>query len=179
MMQCVKSVLCAAQPHPTGAELHQTERGKTMEKVEKILHDILNAGIALFRAGEGSVASAIADVKKTFEELKTKGAADNSEAAVKLRKTLDDIVKQASELNNKASSTYEESVKQLQDLYAKASAEIEKIVPKEQLEQIKSKIEELSKAIQERVEEVTKMGKEKAGETEQKTAETGANTTAV
>lgn len=130
-----------------------------MEKVEKILHDILNAGIALFRAGEGSIASAVADVQKTFEELKTKGAADNSESAEKLRKILDDIVKQAAELNNKASSTYGESLKQLQDLYAKASAEIEKIVPKDQLDQVKGKVEELSKAIQAKVDELTKSGK--------------------
>ena len=136
-----------------------------MEKVEKILQDVLNAGIALFRAGEDSVATAVADVKKTFEELKTKGAADNSESAVKLRKILDDIVKQAGDLSNKASSTYEDTVKQLQDLYAKASAEIEKIVPKEQLEQIKAKVDELSKAIQAKVEEVTKTAKEKTGGT--------------
>ena len=136
-----------------------------MEKVEKILQDVLNAGIALFRAGEGSVATAVADVKKTFEELKTKGAADNSESAVKLRKILDDIVKQAGDLNNKASGTYGDSVKQLQDLYAKASAEIEKIVPKEQLEQVKGKVDELSKAIQAKVEEVTKTVKEKTGGT--------------
>lgn len=136
-----------------------------MEKVEKILQDVLNAGIALFRAGEGSVASAVADVKKTFEELKTKGAADNSESAVKLRKILDDIVKQAGDLNNKASGTYGDSVKQLQDLYAKASAEIEKIVPKEQLDQVKGKVDELSKAIHAKVEEVTKTVKEKTGGT--------------
>lgn len=125
-----------------------------MEKVEQVLQDVLNAGIALFRSGEGSVASAISDVKRTFEDLKARGAADTSEEAVRLRKILDDIVKQAGDLNMKASTSYGESVKQLQSLYEKATVEIEKIVPKENLDQVKLKVEELSKAIQARVAEV-------------------------
>ena len=134
-----------------------------MEKIEQVLQDVLNAGIALFRAGEGTVTTAIADVKKTFDELKAKGAADSSEPAVQLRKILDDIVKQAGDLNNKANAGYGDAVKQLQDLYAKATVEIEKIVPKDQLDQVKGKVDELTKAIQAKVEEVTQLVKEKTG----------------
>lgn len=126
-----------------------------MENVEKVLQDVLNAGIALFRSGEGFIATAVGDVKRSFEELKAKGAADTSEEAVRLRKILDDIVKQASELNTRASTGYAESVNHLQGLYEKATVEIEKIVPKENLDQVKLKVDELSKAIQAKIAEVS------------------------
>ncbi|MBW7857089.1 MAG: hypothetical protein H3C43_02025 [Leptonema sp. (in: Bacteria)] len=132
-----------------------------MDKVEQLLQDVLNAGIALFRAGEGTVNKAIEDVKKNFDELKAKGAADSSEHAVHLRKILDDIVKKAGELGDKANTGYGEAVTQLQDLYGKATVEIEKIVPKEQVDQIKGKVDELTKAIQAKVDEVAQTVKDK------------------
>lgn len=122
--------------------------------MEKILHDILNAGIALFRAGEDSVNNAIKEVQRTFDELKSKGAADNSEAAVQLRKVLDDIVAQANELNQKTGDAYGQALTQLQDLYNQATVEIEKIVPEERVNEIKDKIEELSNVINSKLNEL-------------------------
>ncbi len=82
--------------------------------MEKILHDILNAGIALFRSGEDTVATAVKDVQKSFDDLKDKGAADTSEAAVQLRKILDDVVTQVNDIGNKAGTTYSDSLVQLE-----------------------------------------------------------------
>lgn len=126
--------------------------------MEKIFHDILNAGIALFRAGEDSVNNAVKEVQRTFDELKSKGAADNSEAAVKLRKTLDDIVAQANELNTKAGTAYTDTLNQLQGLYSQATAEIQKIVPEERINEVKDKIEELQKVIKQRIDEISGQG---------------------
>ena len=122
--------------------------------MEKILHDILNAGIALFRAGEDTVNNAIKEVQRTFDELKAKGADDNSESAVRLRKILDDIVAQANDLNQKTGDAYGQALTQLQDLYNKATVEIEKIVPEERVNEIKDKIEELSNVINSKINEL-------------------------
>ncbi len=122
--------------------------------MEKVLHDILNAGIALFRAGEDSMNNAVKEVQRTFDELKEKGAADSSEAAVQLRKALDDIVQQANELGSKADTAYADSLKQLQGLYDQAIDQIKTIVPEDRLTELKDKIEELRKVIDERINEI-------------------------
>ena len=118
--------------------------------IEKVLQDVLNAGIALFRAGEGTVNNAIKEVQRTFEELKEKGASDTSDSAVKLRKTLDDIVAQANDLSGKAGSAYEESLAKLEGLYTNAIEQMKAIVPEDKINEIKDKIEELTAAIKEK-----------------------------
>lgn len=118
--------------------------------MEKVLHDILNAGIALFRAGEDTVSNAVKEVQRTFDELKSKGAADTSDAAVKLRKTLDDIVNQSSDLGGKAGAAYNENLGKLQGLYSNAIEQIKTMVPEEKLNELKDKMEELTRVIKEK-----------------------------
>lgn len=118
--------------------------------MEKILQDILNAGIALFRAGEGTVQNAVKEVQRTFEQLKEKGAQDNSEQAVQLRKLLDDIVHQSSGLQGKAGTAYADALTQLEQLYANVLDQIKKLVPPERINEIKDKMEELSRVIQQK-----------------------------
>ena len=118
--------------------------------MEKILPDILNGGIALFRAGEGTVQNAVKEVQRTFEQLKEKGAQDNSEQAVKLRKTLDDIVHQTSGLSSKAGAAYSDALAQIEQLYKNVGDQIQKLVPPERINEVKDKIEELTRVIQQR-----------------------------
>ncbi len=118
--------------------------------IDKVLHDVLNAGIALFRAGEDSVANAAREVQRTFDQLKDKGAADTSEGVVKLRKALDDIVLQTNDLSSKAGVAYTDAITQLETLYAKLVEQIKTVVPEDQLNQLKDKIDELQRVIKEK-----------------------------
>jgi len=127
--------------------------------MDKVLHDILNAGIALFRSGEDSVNNAVKEVKRTFDELKSKGAADNSEPAVKLRKALDDIVSQTNDLSGKAGAAYKDTQVKIADLYANAATQIEKLVPKDQIQAVKDKVDELAKVIKEKTGKAPSMPK--------------------
>jgi len=130
-----------------------------MENLQKTLHDLLNAGIGFFRASEENVKKALSEIEKVYDELKQKGAAENSELVVNLRKSLDDIVKQVEDLNSKANQTFEEVSKQINENYQKIAQEIEKIVPKEQLEQFKAKLDELYAPIRSIIEEFAKQFK--------------------
>lgn len=118
--------------------------------MEKVLHDVLNAGIALFRAGEDTLNNAVKEVTRTYEELKSKGATDTSEPAVKLRKLLDDVVQQVNEVSSKADSTAKDVFAQVDTQYKQIVEQIQQMVPEDQLNQIKDKIEELSNAIKEK-----------------------------
>lgn len=130
-----------------------------MENLQKTLQDLLNAGIGFFRASEESIKKAINEFEKVYDELKQKGAAENSEIVANLRKSLDDIVKQIQDLNSKANQTFEEVSKQINENYQKIAQEIEKLVPKEQVEQIKSKLDELNNAVKAKIEELSKQFK--------------------
>ncbi|MBX7057114.1 MAG: hypothetical protein K1X75_03540 [Leptospirales bacterium] len=118
--------------------------------MDKVLHDVLNAGIALFRSGEDSVNNAVKEVQRTFDQLKEKGAADTSEPAVKLRSALNDVVTQANDLSSKAGGAYGDAVKQLEQLYGKVVEQIKAVVPEDRLNELKDKIEELQRVIKEK-----------------------------
>ena len=130
--------------------------------MEKLLHDVLNAGIALFRAGEDSVSKAISDVQSTYDQLKEKGASDTSDAAVRMRNLLDDIVSQANDLSGKAGSTYTEGLAKLEEQYTALIEQVQKVVPQDQIDQIKDKLDELTNVIKEKVSTATSGGSSEA-----------------
>lgn len=130
-----------------------------MENLQKTLQDLLNAGIGFFRASEESIKKAVGEFEKVYDELKQKGATENSEIVANLRKSLDDIVKQIQDLNSKANQTFEDVSKQINENYQKIAQEIEKLVPKDQLDQIKSKLDELNSTVQAKIEELAKQFK--------------------
>ncbi|MFN3604391.1 MAG: phasin-related domain-containing protein [Leptonema sp. (in: bacteria)] len=130
-----------------------------MENLQKTLNDLLNVGIGFFKASEENVKKAMSEFEKIYEDLKQKGATENSELVSNLRKNLDDIVKQLNELNSKANQTFSDVSKQINQNYQKLAQEIEKIVPKEQLEQFKAKLEELNSTIQNKIDEFSKQFK--------------------
>ena len=57
--------------------------------------DILNAGIGLVRASDEAVQKAVVEAQKSFEDLKNKGASDNSDAAIRVRQVLADALRAA------------------------------------------------------------------------------------
>ncbi len=131
--------------------------------MEKILHDVLNAGIALFRSGEDTVGNAVKEVQRTYDELKEKGASDTSEAAVKLRKLLDDVVSQANELNSKAGTAYGDALAQLEEQYKAVVAQVEQMIPQDRVQEVKDKIEELTNVAKAKLEELRGGGSAPAG----------------
>lgn len=128
-------------------------------ELQKTVQNLLNAGIGLYKVSEENLKRAITEFDKVYEELVQKGQQENSEMITNLRKNIDDIVKQIEDLNTKASQTLEDVSKQIQDNYQKLIAEIEKNLPKEQIDQIRSKVEEFIGNIQNQIQEVTKQFK--------------------
>lgn len=130
-----------------------------MEKLQTTLNDLLNVGIGFFKASEENVKKAVSEIERIYEDLKQKGASENSEIVANLRKNLDNIVNQLNDLNSKANQTFEDVSKQINENYQKIAQEIEKIVPKEQLDQFKTKLEELTTTIQNKISEFSKQFK--------------------
>ncbi len=59
------------------------------------LQDILNAGIGLVLSSDEAARNLISQAQKGFEDLKNKGAADYSDAAIKARQVLSDTLRAA------------------------------------------------------------------------------------
>ncbi len=115
--------------------------------MEKQIQDILNAGIGLFKAGEANFKQAFETVEKTFEDLKTRGAADNSEAAVKIREVLDNTIKSIKGVSDQAGSNFNLIVEEAQKNYAQVLEQIKTFVGEERIRDLNSKIEELTEYI--------------------------------
>ena len=115
--------------------------------VDTQIHDILNAGIGLFKAGEENFKSALENVEKTFEDLKSKGALDNSEAAVKIREVMENTINSITEVYDKAGSNFGMIIEEAQKNYAQVLEQIQNFVGEERIRDVNSKIEELAEYI--------------------------------
>lgn len=118
--------------------------------LEKNLQDILNAGIGLLKAGEENFSTALKNVEKVFNELKTKGATDNSEAAVKIREVLENTIRGVKEVSGKAESNFNLVLSEAQKNYAQVLEQIKKVVGDERIKDLNSKIEELASYIKQK-----------------------------
>ena len=125
-----------------------------MVKLDKILNDVLNAGIALFRTGEQTLNKTISDLQKSFDELKARGASDTSEEAQKLRSQLDEIIKNTDALRNKAEESYKETLEKIETNFKGVVQQVEKILPKNELDSLQKNINELLNTIREKMDKL-------------------------
>ncbi|TGL62988.1 phasin-related domain-containing protein [Leptospira sarikeiensis] len=113
--------------------------------MEKSLMDILNAGIALFQSGEDKLKSSLSDLDKAYQELKNKGAGNQSEQANRLRDLIQKTVMDAQEKLLNANESSRAVISQLKDNFEKISVQIDESLPEEFKAKAKSAIEELKK----------------------------------
>ncbi|MCC6276136.1 MAG: hypothetical protein IT569_09780 [Leptospiraceae bacterium] len=113
--------------------------------MEKIIQDVVNAGIAVFKNGESGLKNSIADLEKLFNDMKSKGEADQSEQAVKIRELLNKTVRDAKEVLNKADSNYKEVLGNLQTNFDTISKQIETAIPPQVKTTLQTGLDELKK----------------------------------
>lgn len=115
--------------------------------MEKIVIDILNAGIGLFQSGKEGLNKATLDLEKTYDELVSKGSQDNSETAVQLRESVDKVITDIKEFTSVAGKNYEETRSKIVDNYNKITEEIKSKMPEGKVEEVKAKINEVAESI--------------------------------
>ncbi|MBE7412840.1 MAG: hypothetical protein L6Q54_01505 [Leptospiraceae bacterium] len=113
--------------------------------MEKLIQDIVNAGIAIFKSGETELKNSVANLEKLFNEMKTKGETDQSEQAVKIRELLNKTVRDAQEVINKADSGYKEIIGNLQTNFDSISKQIETAIPPQVKTTLQTGLDELKK----------------------------------
>ncbi len=115
--------------------------------MEKLLMDIVNASIAVFKSGEERLKTALSDLEKLYDEMKVKGESDTSENAQKLRELLNKTIHDSKEAISKANATYEEALKSVQASYENLANQVDTMVPSEVKDAIQKSIDELKKLI--------------------------------
>jgi uncharacterized protein (DUF885 family) len=115
--------------------------------MEKVVIDILNAGIGLFQSGREGLDKAAAELEKTYSELVAKGSQDNSETAVRLRESVDKIISDIKEFTNVAGKNYDETRAKIVENYNKITEEIKAKMPEGKVEEVKAKINEVAESI--------------------------------
>ncbi|MBL8022315.1 MAG: chemotaxis protein [Leptospirales bacterium] len=119
--------------------------------IEKNLQDILNAGIGLFKAGESNFKTAVANLEKSFTELKNKGAADNSDAAIKIREILENTLRSAKDVQSKAETNLNAFLAEAQKNYAQVIEQAKKVVGEERIRDLNTKIDELNVLVKQKL----------------------------
>lgn len=122
--------------------------------LEKNIQDILNAGIGLFKVGEQNFQTAIQAITKAFEDLKSKGAADNSEAAQKVREVLDNTIKGLNDVASQAQANFERVLSEAQKNYTQVLDQLKTVVGEDRIKDVNSRFEELASFIKEKAGQV-------------------------
>ena len=121
--------------------------------LEQHIQDILNAGIGLFKTSEENFKSALARVDETFRTLKSRGEADNSEAAVKIREVLDNTIHSIREVSDQAGNNinglvnFNGLIEAAQKNYSQVQEQIKSFVGEARIRDLNSTIEDLQNSI--------------------------------
>ncbi len=119
--------------------------------IEKNLQDVLNAGIGLFKSGEENFKTAVANLEKTFNDMKNKGASDNSDAAIKIREILENTLRSAKDVQAKAEQNLNVFMAEAQKNYAQVLEQVKTVVGEERIRDLNTKIDELTTLVKQRV----------------------------
>ncbi len=82
-----------------------------MGAIEKNLHDVLNAGLGLFQTVQGRFETLQKDIVASYEQLVSRGAADKSQMAERIRGTVDQGLTAVRDLQAKAEGVAKKSTK--------------------------------------------------------------------
>ena len=122
--------------------------------LEKNLQDILNAGLGLFKMGEENFQSALKAVEKTFEDLKGRGASDNSEAAQKIREVLDNTIKGVKDVQTQAEQNFNRVLAEAEKNYSQVLEQVRGVVGEERINDLNTRLDELATFIKEKAQTV-------------------------
>ncbi|TGL58097.1 hypothetical protein EHQ58_11975 [Leptospira ognonensis] len=115
--------------------------------MEKLVMDVVNAGIALFRSGEEKLKTAVVDLEKVYTDLKSKGELDKSPESQKIRDLLSKTITDAKDAIGKTNASYEEIVTKLQANYQSIYAQLDTALPPQLKEKAKQALDELKALI--------------------------------
>ncbi|WP_420843380.1 phasin-related domain-containing protein [Leptospira alstonii] len=111
--------------------------------MERLLMDILNAGIALFQNGEVKIKQSLVELDKIYQELREKGEVNQSIKANQVRELLNKTVQDANEILSKGEESSQQAFAKLQENFIRLSAEIESSIPEPFKAAAKNTFEEL------------------------------------
>jgi ElaB/YqjD/DUF883 family membrane-anchored ribosome-binding protein len=115
--------------------------------MEEIVRDVVNIGLGAAEKIK-SIAAGESSLNFTIEELKEKGAANESEVAVKIRDSVDDTLKKLQDLRQKVDAIVSEGQQRFSDTLASLN------LPGINIEDLKSNFDNYASLIQERLNEL-------------------------
>lgn len=123
------------------------------------IHDILNAGIGLYKEGEKGLRQALQHLQSSYDNLKGQGEADQSETAERLRLTLDQTIASLRQVSSKAEA-------RLQGLVQEAGRNYEQLLSglEGQIDTIKKQGEKEMGGVRDRMQTLAQSLKEQAPE---------------
>ena len=123
--------------------------------IEKSLQDVLNAALGLLKESEKGFQAALESVGKAFEDLKTRGAEDNSEAAQKMREALDNTLRGVRDVSSAASENLNKVMEEARKNYAQILEQARTVVGEERIRDLNTRFDELAQFVQAKSDDVS------------------------
>lgn len=111
--------------------------------MENVVKNLVNVGIGAVDSIKKIVDENTASLKSTIDELKTKGASNQSDTVTQVRENVDKALDGIDELKSKVDAFVEEQQAKLNETLEKVKASL----PEIKVDDLKAKIDELSKNI--------------------------------
>ncbi|MCB1308076.1 MAG: hypothetical protein KDK30_07850 [Leptospiraceae bacterium] len=78
----------------------------TVENIENSARDALNAGLGLYRTAESKFAELRGQIEKNYSDLVARGATENAEPVVQMRRYLDEGISTVKNLQQQVEGTF-------------------------------------------------------------------------
>ena len=113
------------------------------KKIKNDLEKLLNLGIGLLRIGEQSFKTSVKSIVESLENIKEKGALDNSKEAQGTRATLEKSIQGIENISNQLQKNLNKINTEIYSVYKKVANPLESALGKEDAEKIKKKLAQI------------------------------------
>jgi hypothetical protein len=111
--------------------------------MENSVKEIVNLGIGIYKAGEETVQTSFTSAASFFNEIKLKGETNTSEQANQLRELVSKALRDLSQIETNAKTSFEEFSKNLNSKYNEIATQIDGSIPDSVKESIQAALDQI------------------------------------
>ncbi len=111
--------------------------------MENSVKEILNLGIGIYKVGEETVQTSLTSAGSFFNEIKFKGETNTSEQANQLRELVNKALRDLSQIETNAKTSYEEFSNNLNSKYNEIATQIDGNIPDSVKENIQAALDQI------------------------------------
>ena len=126
------------------------------KSIKEELEKLLNLSIGLIRTGEQSFKTSVKSILASLENIKEKGAVDNSQEAKNIKEALEKSIVGIEHFSDQVQINFQKITTEFQSIYSQVSDRLEGFLGKDEHDKIKKKIVDFYESTQSKTQEIHK-----------------------